>query len=494
MTDRSTAIARGVAVQVGGRVLAVLVALITVAISTRYLGVDGYGIVTATIVFVGLFEAFTDLGIAEVIVRRTGQGKGNLRHLAGVNYGFSVVLGPVAAVVSAGLGLLIYQGQPELQLAIVIVSSGLIFHALASVADPVFQTKVRFGAKAVADLVSRVIALGATVAVAAADLGVVAMAATQAIHPIVRAIICLSAAQRMERFRARFTLRESGSLVWESLPLTAMIIVAVLYHRSDGFMLSVMATAADVAVYGLALNIVGNLAVLPQVFAHSAMSTLAERRFSDPPGFAAATRTGYQVMLVFALPVAVLGWPLAGEAITLISTPEFAEQGTLVLQLFLVATAVSFLNPLLSTALFSCRRQRFLLIMALVTLAVNIALNLVLIPAYGAAGAAASVIASHVLGAVCSTYVLYREGAPPPSLIDIGRILPGLLLALAVLVLLDDLHLLIRAPIAGVVYVVLVIALRGMPPSVIASLLRRGPGGRHRAGEGRAAFVAPPTP
>jgi O-antigen/teichoic acid export membrane protein len=479
VTSRATAIARGVAVQVGGRLGGLLVALVTIKISTDYLGLEGFGLLTTTIVFAGLFEAFTELGVADVIVRRVTQGRGNLRPLAGVNLGLSIVLGPAVAVTSAAIGLLVYRDNPQLQLAVAIVSIGLIFTTLATCANPVFQTRVQFGAKASADLVSRLLALGATLAVAHLDLGLLAMAAVQVVHPFTRMVIYLVAADRMQRWATRFDVAESLSLVKESLPLTAMIIVGVLYYRADGLILSVLSDSSQVAVYGLALQIAGNLSVLPQVFAKTSMSTLTERR-SDPVAFESAVRVSYRIMLVFLLPVAVLGWPLAAGAIGLVSTPEFVGPGTLTLQLFLISMGIGFLNPLLSAALFAAGRQGFLLRMALVTLAINVGLNLVLVPGSGAAGAAAAAIVAQLAGVVASTLVLYREGVRPPTLPDLARILPALAVSLGAVLLLADAPYLLRVAAGAVLYGSLIIAFRALPVPILMSLFERRRRGEHR--------------
>lgn len=476
VSGRSTAVARGVVVQVGGRLGALLMSLITISVSTRYLGIEGYGVLTATIVFVGLFEAFTELGVASVIVRRVTQGRGELPTLAGVNLGFSIVLGPAVAIISVVLGLLVYRDDPQLQAAIAIVSLGLVFTTLATCATPVFQTHVRFGAKAAADVVSRGLALAATIAVAHLDAGLVAMAAVQVLHPFTRMVVSLVAAGRMQRWVTRFDIRQSISLVRESLPLTAMIVVGVLYYRADGLLLSVLSDTSQVALYGLAYQIAGNLSMLPQVFAQTSMSTITERR-ADPAAFEATVQVSYRIMLVFLFPVAVLGWPLAAGMIGLVSTPEFVEQGTLTLQLFLIGVGLGFLNPLLSSSLFAAGRQRFLVWMALVTLGTNIALNLLLVPTFGAAGTAVTLIASELVGVTASTFALYREGVRPPRLRDVCRILPGLAVALGSLLLLAEAPFLLRAAVAAALYGALIVAFRALPLPILTSLFERRRGG-----------------
>jgi O-antigen/teichoic acid export membrane protein len=377
------------------------------------------------------------------------------------------------AAAAVASGLVVHADRPELQLAIAVVACGLVFSSVASCATPVFQTRVRFGAVALADLLSRGLSLVATITVAAVDAGLIAMAAVQVIPPLVRMLVTFIAANRMERLRPRFDRRETFSLVRESLPLTAIAVVAVLYWRADGLLLSVLSEPLEVGAYGLALAIAGNLSVVSQVFAQTALSTLAERRATDPAAFDRTVRRSLQLMLVLLLPVAVLGPPIAGDVIALISSPEFAERGTLVLQLFLVAVAIGFLNPLLSTALFSAGRQRYLMRMALVTLTINIGLNLALIPALGAVGCGIALIASEVAGVTVSTAVLRREGVRLPTLLDLARILPALAAGLGVELLLRDVHFLLAGAAGGLVYIGAVLVTGALPVAVVKSVLGR---------------------
>lgn len=473
VSSRSAAIQRGVVVQVGARVAGLMLSLITVKTSTTYLGPEQYGILTAAVVIVGVFEAFTELGIGSVIVRRVSQGRGELVPLAGTNLGLSVLLGPTVAVAAVLVGFLFSADDPQQRLAVGIIAIGLVFSTLASCAGPVFQTRIRFGGSAVADISSRGLALGGTLLVAALDLGVIAMAAVQVIHPFVRMVVNLYAAQRMEPFRIRFDPSGSWSLIRESLPLTAMLIVGFLYWRADGLIVEALSTSEQVAAYGVALAIAGNLNVIPQVLAKTALSTLTDRRHSDPPAFVRTVQRIYQLMLLCALPIAVFGYILAEQLVPLISDERFVPLTTPVLQLFFIGMAIGFLNPVLSTSLFAAGQQKFLLGMAFVTLGVNIAVGFALVPSLGAAGAGYALIASELVGVSASTYMLWRVGVPPVAALDVGRILPAVTLGLAVLYLVRDLPVLISGPILVLVYGAAVVVTGAFQNTIMAKLVDR---------------------
>lgn len=489
MSSRATAIGRGVAVQVAARVVALMISLVTISTSTRYLGPTGYGLLAGAIVIVGVFEAVTELGIGQVIVRRVTQGRGELRPLAGANLGFSFLLGPVAVLLATLVGYFLAAGGTEQRMAIAIIAVGLMFTTLGSCASPIFQTRIRFGGAAVADFSSRALALVGTLVVAGLDLGLLALAAVQVIHPFTRMVVSLWSAGRMEPWSIRFDRATSWSLLRESLPLTAMIIVGALYWRADGILVQALSTPIQVGAYGLALVIASNLSVIPLVLAKSALSTLAERRAKDQPAFARTVRTLYHLMLVFGIPVALFGWVYAREVVLLIGGPEFAIAGP-VLQLFFIGMAIGFLNPLLSTSLFSAGRQKFLLNFAFVTLGVNIAVNIALVPSMGALGAGYGLIASEAVGVIAATYVLWTEGVAPPDALDIVRILPAVSLGLAAVYLMRDLPALVSGPVVAVLYGATVIATGALPNRIVGSLFARrgrsGSSGTTNAAAGKA--------
>lgn len=482
MTSRSTAVGRGVVVQIGGRVVALLVSLVTISTSTQYLGPAGYGLLTGAIAVVGLFEAFTELGIGQVIVRRVTQGRGELTPLVGANYGFSILLGPLVALVAVLVGYFVAAHGEEQRTAIVIIAVGLVFTTMASCASPVFQTKIRFGASAIADFASRLLALIGTLFVAHLDLGLLAIAAVQVVHPFTRMVISMIAAMRMNPMPIRFDYRMTKSLLIESLPMTAMIIVAAAYWRANGILMQTLSTPEQIGAYGVATAIAGNLNVVPLVLAKSALSTLAERRAHDPPAFIRTVRTIYRLMLVFMIPVSVFGWVVAGDLAVLIGGEEFALAGP-VLQLFFVGMSVGFLNPLLSTALFSAGKQKFLLNFAFVTLGVNIGVNIALIPLLGARGTGIAVICAETVGVTTATFMLYREGVRLPDPIDVARILPAISLGLAVLYLLRDAPVVLQGLVLIPIYGITVLVTGALPSRIVTSLFargRRGRSGKHR--------------
>ncbi|ALG14090.1 hypothetical protein AOZ06_50945 [Kibdelosporangium phytohabitans] len=417
------------------RVSALPLAIVTLGIATQYLGEHGYGIMTTAIVFVGLFETLTSQGIGTVIVRRvSGKQKASLAHLIGLDLTFSLTYALPLGLTAASVGVLTYS-DPQVQSALLVLSAGLVCNAVASCFDAVFDVHVKYGTIAIAEFFSRVITLGCAAAVAFTDAGLLAMCAVQILPNLLKMVVNGLAAHRLTPMRPIGDLNAILNLVKESIPFTLIMLIAVIYWRVDGVLLSLLSDTREVAAYGIAVQLAFTLNMLPQVFSRTALSTINEGYASDPARFRRAVASGYRFLLLFATPVAVLGIPLAERLVTAVGSDEFASGATPVLRLFFVACAISFLTSIISDAMVAAHQQRFLTTLSAVNLVVNIALNIILIPRFGAVGCGIALIVTELSGVVFTQIRLRKVGVDPLPLKYVMRLIPGLNLSLLAMLL-----------------------------------------------------------
>lgn len=474
MSSTPRAIARGVAVQVGARAVALVASVVSVGLATRYLGVEQFGVLTSAVVFVGLFQTLTELGIGSIIIRRVAAGTGTLKELVSLSLGMSWVYAVPVAALAAVSGVLVYHGDEERQLAALILSTGLVFSALASSYQPVFSVRVRFSAVALADLLSRVLTLVVTAAVVAADAGLLALAAAQAVPPVVQYVVTRIGALRLEPIVPTFRRREAWELFRESVPLTASIFVGVLYWRADGVLLALLSDNAEVGAYGLALPLAFNLSIVGRLFAESSFSPIAERVLADRGAALPAVRRGMRFLLICAVPVAVLGWPMAGYLVDVIGSEEFRPLTTGPLRLFFVAVAVGFFSQLLSDLLVVVDEQPFLLRVSVFNLAVNLLLNLALIPSMGAVGCGIALVVSETIGVVFAVLRLRRAGLAVNPLGGGAAVVLPALAALAVCLLTLHLPLVVPLLASGLTYAVGLVLARVITVAELRELAGRG--------------------
>lgn len=474
---------RAFGVQLGARVLGMAASIVAVAMTTRYLGPDAYGHLTSAIVFIGLWSSFTELGIGAVIVRRATSGTGDLARLVRVNSGMSLLYCLPLAAVAAASGLLLYRDQPEVQVMLLIVSGSLVLNSLTTCLEPVFLTAVRFTAVAASDAVGRFVSLAATVVLVARGADLVWFALVQLVPPAAALVIQAAAASRMTSLRPVVSLSESWNLLRESLPQTGVLVVAVLYWRADGVLLSLLSTPDQVGVYGLAYTVAFTTSMVSTLFLTSTLSTMTERYAVDRDGFARFVRRSVGAMLFVALPLAVVGAMVAGQVIGLMGSAEFVADGGPTLSVLFVAVALTFLNDVLSQALFAAHDQVFLLRLNVLNLAANLVLNVILIPTFGARGAATALLVSEVSGLVVVTWRLGRRSPYRTPWLLLVRLTVPLAVSVAVVLVVGG-NVLVCGGVAAAAYVAVNLVLGPFDWSTIRALRNSGAAGAGGADPG----------
>jgi O-antigen/teichoic acid export membrane protein len=471
MSTRSTAIARGVVIQVLAKFSALPMSMLTLGIATRYLGADGYGVLAAAVVFVTSFEAFSELGIGTVIVRRVAGHGGHLERLVGMNLSFSTIYALPLALVAAVAGVGVYWGDTIQQLAVLVIAGGLVFTTISSCYEPVFDVKVRYSSAASAEFFSRVLTLTAAASVAFFDWGLLAMCAVQILPQALRLVIQWWGASRLAQIRWVFDGGRMWNLLREALPLTVISIIGVLYWRADGLILSILAPSEQVAGYYTALQIAFTLTLVSQVFERSVLSTINETYNTDRPRFARAVDQGYRFLLLVGVPIAVVGWPLADRMANIVGSDGVGAFAGPPLQFFFVAVAMTFLSAIVSDGLIAAHEQRFLTVMSTINLGINVVGNIILIPFLGAVACGIMLIVTETIGVLASQWRLRRHGVHPLPFGYLLRLVPAGLLALGAIYLTYDLPLIVPMAAGGLAYVIGALLVGAIPESMRSALL-----------------------
>jgi O-antigen/teichoic acid export membrane protein len=204
-------------------------------------------------------------------------------------------------------------------------------------------------------------------------------------------------------------------LLMAALPVGAALAVTEVYFRADTFIISVFRDYDEVGAYSLAYRVIELLAVLPAVLMTSVFPLLS--RYLGSGGDRARASVTIDAVgdmfLAVGVPIAAGGLVVAPQVIELVAGDGFAEAAT-PLRILLFAGALAAVSGLLGYALIAGGRQASALRLALGALAVNLALNVALVPALGIDAAAAVAVASEVVMVAGGMWLVRRELALTP--------------------------------------------------------------------------------
>jgi O-antigen/teichoic acid export membrane protein len=460
------------AIQVASRVLAMLASVVSVSMTARYLGPGRYGQLTIAAVFIGTWASLADLGIGDVIVRRVTSGRGELERLVRMNSGLSLVYCLPLAALAVGSGLLFYRDS-DVRTMLVVLSGQLLMMTMTARFEPVFVANVRFFAVAFSDVASRLATLAAVAWLVATRADIVWFAVAQLIPPALHLLIQGAAASRDISLRPVFSWRETADLLREALPVIGVVVLATVYWRCDGVILSLMSSRADVGVYGLACTVALNTVIVSLFFHRATLSTATELFSCDVAAFARFMRRSVELMWFVAVPVAVIGGLLAGPLIGFFGDRAFVGRGTPTLALLCIAAALRFVGSTLSQGLFACHHQGFLFRMSIAELGVIVGLNLVLDGRYGAVGAGIAVVCTELSRMLIASWWLRRQCGYRTPVIFLLRLLMPMAASVAVALLLADHHVVLRLTAAFAAYLAASMAVGPIKLSTLAVVRRQ---------------------
>lgn len=389
-------IVRGLGNLIGARGVGIIFTLVQVKLATTYLGAEGYGVLSAALVLIGTFEAFTELGIGTIVVRRVAGGA-DLRQTVGLAQALSLCLSVVLIAAAIVVGWVGYREMGAFE-GILILSAGLLGSAWAATYNAVAQSRDDFKGVSWADIAGRVVSLAIVAGAVFSRAGIEVFFVAQLSAPLVRGVVAHLYGRRYGPFRPVFDVQGMKNLLVEALPLTYITVISGLYFTIDGVMLAQLSTVVEVGAYNFAYRIAINVSVLGVALASVLVARYSVAAADSQERYRRVLRMSMSLLLAICLPIGLLLWPFNADIIRLLGSEEFVPLSSSPLLLLWFSVAASILGTVVSTALVAGRAQRFLAVLNTCTLALNIGLNFVFIPQWGAAGAAVALVITEIVG------------------------------------------------------------------------------------------------
>jgi O-antigen/teichoic acid export membrane protein len=184
--------------------------------------------------------------------------------------------------------------------------------------------------------------------------------------------------------------------------LTAVFIF--IYHRIDQVILLRIRGAEEVGVYAAGVKLAEMLSIIPVALKVSILPLMSVYFRASPQSLTRVYRSSFKYLLFLIIPLAVWCGIFSGKIIALIYGAKFASSAQ-ALPILVWAEVFVFVGVVNNAILIAINKQILDPVFTGFSAAVNIALNLVLIPKYGFVGAAASSLISYAVGPVMGYFI-----------------------------------------------------------------------------------------
>ena len=438
-----------------GRLAVVALGIASVAITTRYLGTERYGQFALALSLVGLFGVLADAGITTVLLRDLSREPDRAAALLGSALALRGALA-VASVAAASLTALLLPYPGDVRIAVVLAGVPLALGLANSALVALAQANLEGGRAAIGDVAGRAAGLAAVGLVVALDLGFFAVVASAGVAAAVTLAVTTRLVRPLLDGPPRADRGTARTLALAALPVGATLAVNEAYFRADALVISLSRSYTELGHYALAWR-VGELAALFPTAVLVAVLPLLARQGGEEAR--RSFQTGWDVLAVAGIAMAVGGAIVAPQLAASLGGESFRVAAG-PLRVLLFAAGLGFVTGLLGATLIARDLQRLALRTSIAALAVNVVLNVLLVPGEGIQAAAWIALGCEIGLFAASLWLVRRHVGLSPALRTSWLSLPAAAAMAAVVWPLRDELIVVSVPAGVAVFGAALLALR----------------------------------
>lgn len=389
----------------GDKAFRMVLGLLVGAWVARYLGPSLFGELSYVLAFVAFFQVISKLGFDNVAIRDMARNREASPAILGTVFRLRVIAGFfcwLAAIVTMGV---IRAGDYDALILTAVVAGTVVFQATDTI-DLWFRSQTQSRRtvvpKAIAYLLNSLVKV--ILILLKAPLLYFALAV---LVEFAFAAIALYVSYGMfpSPFKWEWDFDWGKRLLKESWPYLLSGLAIIIYMRVDQIMLREMLGANELGIYSAALPLSTTWYFIPLVISQSAGPSIAKRKHSDPNGYNRAIYRLFALMWWIMLPLSTTIALFSASVIQLLYGDAYSAS-TIVLSVHVFANIPIALGVMQGIWIVNESKNIMALIKTVIGVITNVGLNLVMIPRYGALGAASATVAGQCVSAVLSNIVL----------------------------------------------------------------------------------------
>lgn len=463
MTTART-IAKNTVVLIAAQVINIVITLVYLAYTTRYLQAEGFGILSFAQAFTSMFVFISDPGLSTLMTREVSRDKSlggkYLGTIGVIRIGLSVFMFALVAV-----AINLYQYPPQTVMVVYITAIATICYAMASLPNSIFQAHEKMEYQSAGSVIMTLVLLVGTYYAVSHSLDVVAFAlvslAANFSMMFFGVVVCL----------ALFTLPSVhvDPVFWkatliEALPFGISGIFMTIYYSVDSVMLSAIKGNVVVGYYAAANRLIQYLVFVPLVVGTTIYPVMAKYHRSSPEYLVLLCDKCLKYMIMLSIPMAVGTTLVADKIIYSIYGNGFTES-IVALQLLIWSMVFVFTSAGYVKLFESINRQRVITKITAVGLVFNVVVNLLLIYALSYIGSSIAAVLTQLLMLAILIYSSHKLGYETLHRDTFMTLFKAIIASLAMgafLWFFKDLNIIILIPLAAAIYFGVLYVIQGI--------------------------------
>ncbi len=379
---------------IGGKLANKVLAFVVGIFAARYLGPSNYGLINYASAYATFFASLCTLGINNVIVKNFVDHPAQEGETIGTTLLLRVLSSLLSALAMIGIVSVVDMGERLTIVVTALYSIGLVFQVFDTL-NYWFQTRLQSKYSALAELASYAAMSVYKIVLLALGKSVEWFALASALDYIVLAVVLLIAYFKSGGAKFSCSMKKAKELLKSSSSFIIAGLMISIYASTDKLMLKQMLGADAVGHYSLASSISVSWVFVLAAIIDSLYPEIVQSFQTDRLRYERKNRQLYAIVFYVALAVSAL-FCLAAKPFITILYGETYLPAVGPLRIIVWYTAFSYLGVARNAWMVCENRQKYLKYLYFSAAVLNVLLNLLLIPPWGASGAAAASLITQI--------------------------------------------------------------------------------------------------
>ena len=394
---------------IGGRIIQMILSLFVGILTARYLGPSNYGLINYGGAYVSFFTALCNLGLNSVIIKDFVDHPDEQGEAIGSALIMRLLSSILSAVLTIAIVLVVDKGEPVTITVVTLCSIGAIFNIFETF-NYWFQSIYKSKVTSLATLVAYVITAVYKILLLIIGKDVRWFAFATSVDYIVVALFLWNAYKRYNGPKLSFSFFKSKALLSISYNYILSTIMVAIYGQTDKLMLKQMLNESEVGFYATATAICKMWTFVLQAIIDSIYPSILRLKNVDQTAYERKNRQLYAMVFYVSCSVSI-GFLILGKWIVGILYGNAYLPAVPVLKTVTWYIAFSYLGVARNAWIVSEGKQKYLKYMYGCAAIMNVIVNAILIPQFGAVGAALASLITNIFTSIVLP-LIFKEMRP----------------------------------------------------------------------------------
>lgn len=385
---------------IGGRVAQMLLSLVVGVLSARYLGPSNFGLIKYGTAFTSFFMSLCTLGINSIIIKDFFDNPKEEGKALGSTIGLRIVASFLSSIMIISFVSILDRNEPLTIMVVAICSLQLFFQSF-NIINYWFQSRYKSKVTAIASFIASAITSVYKIILLIQGASVNWFAFAFSLDCIVQGTFLFCIYKKYNGPKLQFSLFKGKALLRNSYHYILSGMMIAIYGQTDKLMLKQMLNETAVGYYAAAIAVASLGSFILSAIVDSIYPTIMRLHDEDYIRFERKNKQLYALVFYISFFGSIL-IVLFGDIIIKILYGTSYLPAAAPLKVITWYTAFSYLGIARNAWVVCENKQKYLKYMFLSAAIINVLLNLIFIPKWGATGAALASLITQV----CTSIVL----------------------------------------------------------------------------------------